>query len=76
VFDYRVRLPRGLQHKLIPEIQIEVPAFEQTRSAVETQMIGGEIRSIYEQARTAEAVLGSCVGCVVNWLVFGSRVIG
>jgi len=42
VFDYRVRLPRGLQHKLIPEIQVEVPAFEQTRSAVETQFIGGE----------------------------------
>jgi hypothetical protein len=49
VFDYRVRLPRGLQYRKIPEIQIEVPAFEQKFSTVETALIGGKVRSIYEE---------------------------
>lgn len=49
VFDYRLRLPRGLQHQKIPEIQIEIPAFEQKKSTVETTVIAGQVRSIYEQ---------------------------
>jgi len=49
VFDYRLRIPRGMQHKKIPELQVEIPAYQQTKSAVQTAMIGGEIRSIHEQ---------------------------
>jgi len=49
VFDYRLRLPRGLQHNHIPEFQIEIPAFQQVRSSVKTALIGGEVRSVFEQ---------------------------
>jgi len=61
VFDYRLRLPRGLQYRKIPEIQVEIPAFQQTKSAVRTQMIGNEIRSIYEQVEDNDEV-----GCLLE----------
>ncbi len=54
IFEYRVRIPRGLQHKKIPEIQMEVPCIEQTRSAVKTMLVGGERRSVLELKEDAD----------------------
>jgi hypothetical protein len=41
VFSYRIRLPKGLQAKKIPEIQVEIPCVEQTLSTHKTILIGG-----------------------------------
>lgn len=41
VFSYRIRLPKGLQYKKIPEIQVEIPCVEQNRSTHKTVLIGG-----------------------------------
>ncbi len=54
IFEYRVRIPRGLQHKKIPEIQMEIPCVEQTRSAVKTVRVGNEVRSVLELTEDAD----------------------
>ena len=67
VFAYRLRLPKGLQHKKIPEIQIEIPAVEMTRSPFKTVLIGGERRSLGEKLEIASARKGEKRETVSRW---------
>ena len=53
-----MRLPKGLQFKKIPEIQIEIPAIEMTKSPFKTAMIGGKRRSLGEVTEFAGARKG------------------
>jgi len=53
VFSYRVRLPKGLQAKKVPEVQLEVPAVLQTLSAWKTIDIAG-VRQISDPRHVAE----------------------
>jgi hypothetical protein len=57
-FAYRVRLPKGLQFKKVPEIQIEIPAVEMVRSPFKTMLIGGKRRSMGEKLEFAGARKG------------------